>query len=96
MTALIYSWEKSNQFEAFLFTRKMKESTRFCVLFAVTFTVVSFVSREVASYPMMESGANNGPYAAAVGVPAPLQPNPDANIKDLSFSPAAQNALDNR
>jgi len=63
----------------------MKESTRFCVFFAMAFTIISLVSREVASYPMAESAANDGPYAA---LPAPLQSNnlPDANLKDLQFS----------
>ncbi|CAL8115282.1 unnamed protein product [Orchesella dallaii] len=70
----------------------MKENVKVYAFIAVTFTIFSLVSREVASYPMLEVAANNGPYAA-VGIP---QPNPDANIKDFQLSPAAQNAFDNR
>lgn len=74
----------------------MKESTRICVVFTVAVAIVSIVSVEVAGYPMLESGPNNGPYVSNGGVPMPLQPNPGANIKDLQFTPGAQNAFDQR
>lgn len=68
----------------------MKESAKLCVFFAMAFTVVSLVSQEVTSYPMLESAANNnGPYSAPQA--APLPPNPEANVKDLQIS---LNALD--
>lgn len=75
----------------------MKESMRqSAFLLTVALSIASLVSREVAGYPMLESAANNGPYASNGGVPPSLQANPDANNKDLQFPPIPLNAYDNR